>query len=115
VFENRVLRRLFGRKREAVVSWRRLHNVELHNLYASTNVIRVIKSRKMRWAGHVAPMGEMRNAYKILIVKPEGKRPLGRSVCRLEDNIRMDLRGRGWEGLDWIFIWLRIGINGRLL
>jgi hypothetical protein len=75
--ENRVLRRIFGRKEEEVVgSWRRLHNEELHNLYTSPNVSRVIKPRRMRWARHVAHMGEMRNAYNILVGKPEGNRPL---------------------------------------
>jgi hypothetical protein len=79
VFENRVLRRIFGPKREEVAGdWRRLHNEELHNLHASPNVIRVIKSKRMSWTGHVARMEEMRNAFKILIGKSEGKRPLGR-------------------------------------
>jgi len=79
VFENRVLRRIFGTKREEVVgSWRRLHNEELLNLYASPNIIRVMKSRRMIWVGYVAHMGEMRNVYKILVRKPKGKRPLGR-------------------------------------
>jgi hypothetical protein len=71
VFENRVLRRLFGPKRDEVTGdWRKLHNEELHNLYSSPNVIRIIKSRKMRWAGHVVRMGELRNAYRILMEKP---------------------------------------------
>jgi hypothetical protein len=75
VFENRDLRRIFGPKRDDVTGdWRKLHNEELHNLYSSPNIIRMIKSRRMRWAGHVARMGEMRNAYRILV----GKRPLGR-------------------------------------
>jgi hypothetical protein len=76
--ENRELRRIFGSKREEVVGgWRRLHNEELHNLYASSNIIRVIKSRRMRWVGHVAHTGEVKNAYKVLIGKPLGKRLLG--------------------------------------
>jgi len=76
-----------------VGGWRRLHNEKLHNFYTSPNIIRVIKSRRMRWVGHVAYMGEMRNAYKILFGKPEGKKLLGRPRCRWEDNIEMDL----WE------------------
>jgi hypothetical protein len=78
VFENRVLR-IFGPKRdEETGDWRKLHNEELHNLYSSPSIIRVIKSRRMRWAGNVTRMGEKRNAYGILVGKPEGKRPLGR-------------------------------------
>jgi hypothetical protein len=79
VFENRVLRRIFGPKRDDVTGeWRKLHNEELHNLYSSPDIIRQIKSRRMRWAGHVARMGEERKVYKVLVGKPEGKRPLGR-------------------------------------
>jgi hypothetical protein len=79
VIENRVLRRIFGPKGDEVTGgWRKLHNEELHNLYSSPSIIRVIKSRRMRWAGHAAQMGERRNAYRILVGKPEGKRPLGR-------------------------------------
>jgi hypothetical protein len=79
VFENRVLRRIFGPKREEVAGgWRRLHNEELHNLYTSPDVIRMIKSRRMSWARHIVCVGVMRNAYKILVGKPEGKRPRGR-------------------------------------
>jgi hypothetical protein len=79
VFENRMLRRIFGpRRNEVTGDWRKLHNEELHNLYSSPNIIRLIKSRRMRWAGHVARMGETRNAYRILVRKPEGKSPLGR-------------------------------------
>jgi hypothetical protein len=101
VFENRVLRRIFGPKRnEATGEWRRLHNEELNDLYSSPN-IRVIKSRRMRWAGHVAPLGEERVAYRILVGRPEGRRPLGRPRRRWEYNIKMDLQevGRG-HGLD---------------
>jgi hypothetical protein len=103
VFENRVLRRIFGPKRDEVTGgWRKLHNEELQNLYFSPSIIRMIKSRRMRWGGHVARMGEKRNAYRILVGKPEGKRPLGRPRCTWVDNIKMDLtRDRmGWNGLD---------------
>jgi hypothetical protein len=72
--------------------WRKLHNEELHNLYSSPNIIREIKSRRMRWAGHVARMGQTRNAYRILVGKPEGRRPLGRPRRRWVDIIKMDLR-----------------------
>jgi hypothetical protein len=92
VFENRVLRRIFGPKRDEVMGeWRQLHNKELHDLYSSLSIIRIIKSRRMRWAGHVSRMGEKRNAYRILLGKPEGKRPLGRPRRRWVDNIRMNL------------------------
>jgi hypothetical protein len=92
VFENRVLRRIFGPKREEVTGeWRRLHNEELNDLYSSPNIIRVIKSRRMRLAGHVTRMGEGRGAYRILVERPEGRRPLGRPRLRWEDNIKMDL------------------------
>jgi hypothetical protein len=103
VFENRVLRRIFGPKKDEVIrGWRKLHNEELHNLYCSPSVIRMIKSRSMRWAVHVARMGEKRNGYRILVGKPEGKRPLGRPRRRWEDNIKMDVREIGWGGVDWI-------------
>jgi hypothetical protein len=103
VFENRVLRRIFGPKRDEVTGeWRKLHNEELHNLYSSPNIIRQIKSRRMRWVGHVACMGEERNVYRVLMEKPEGKRPLGRQRHRWEDGIRMDLREIGWGSVDWI-------------
>jgi hypothetical protein len=93
VFENRVLRRIFVLKRDEVTGeWRKLHNEELHNLYSSPDIIRQVKSRRMRWAGHVARMGEERKVYKVLMGKPEGKRPLGRPRRRWEDRIRMDLR-----------------------
>jgi hypothetical protein len=78
VFENRVRRRIFGPKRDEVTGWRKLHNEELHNSYSSPSIIRMMKSRRIKWAGHVARMGEKRNAYRILVGKLEGKRPLGR-------------------------------------
>jgi hypothetical protein len=87
VSENRVLRRIFGPKREEDGSWRKLHNDELHNLYSSPNIVRVIKSRRMRRVGHVARMGEGTGVYRVLVGRPEGKRPLGRRRCRWEDNI----------------------------
>jgi hypothetical protein len=102
VSENRVLKRIFGLEREEVAGgWKRLHNEELHNLYASPNIIRVKKkSRRIRWAGHVARMGELRNAYNILVGNTEGQRPLERSRRRWEDNIRLDLNpGGSWEFL----------------
>jgi hypothetical protein len=99
VFENRVLRR--PKRDEVTGEWRKLHNEELHNLYSSL-IIRQIKSRRMRWAGHVARMGEERNVYKVLVRKPEGKRPLERPRHRWEDGIRMDLREIGLESVDWI-------------
>jgi hypothetical protein len=103
VFENRVLRRIFRPKRDEVTGgWRKLHNEELHNLYSSPSIITMIKSRRMRWAGHVARMGEKRNAYRILLGNPEGKRPLGRPKRRWVDNTKIDLREIGWEGGDWI-------------
>jgi hypothetical protein len=103
VFENGALRRIFGAKRDEVTGeWRKLHSEELHILYSSPNIIRQIKSRRIRWAGHVARMGEGRNVYKVFIGKPEGKRPLGRPRHRWEDGIRMDLREIGWGSVDWI-------------
>jgi hypothetical protein len=99
VFENRVLRGIFGPKRDEVRGeWRKLHNGELHNLSSSSDIIRQIKSRRMRWAGHVARMGEGRNVYRVLVGKPEGKRQLVRPRHRWEDEIKMDLREIGWWG-----------------
>jgi hypothetical protein len=95
VSENRVLRRIFGHKREEDGSWRKLHNDELHSLYSSPNIVRVIKSRRMRWAGHVARMVEGRGIYRVLVGRPEGKRPLGRPRRRWEDNIQIELRDIG--------------------
>jgi hypothetical protein len=100
VFENRVLRRIFGPK--VMGAWRKLHNEELHNLYSSPIIIRMNKSRRIRWAGYVARMGVKRDAYRILVGKPEGKRQLGRTRRRLVDNIKLDLREMGWAGMDWI-------------
>jgi hypothetical protein len=103
VFENRVLRRIFGPKRVEVRGrGRKLHNEELRDLYSSSSIIRIIKSRSMRWAGHVARMVEERNAYRLLVGNPEGKRPLGRPRCRWVDNIRMDLGEVEWGDMDWI-------------
>jgi hypothetical protein len=103
VFENKVLRRIFGPERDEVAGeWRRLHNMELYSLYSSPNIIRAIKSRRLRWAGHVARMGERRGVYRALVGKPEGRRPLGRTRRRWEDNIKMDLQEVGWGGMDWI-------------
>jgi hypothetical protein len=83
-------------KRDEVTGgWRKLHNEEIYNLYSSPSIIRMIKSRRMRWAGHVARMGLKRNAYRILVGNPEGKRPLGRPKRRWVDNIKMDLREIG--------------------
>jgi hypothetical protein len=103
VFENRVLRGIFGPKRDEVTGeWRRLHNKELYALYSSPNIIQVIKSRRLRWAGHVARVGEKRGAYRALVGKREGRRPLGRPRRRWEDNIKTDLREVGWRNIDWI-------------
>jgi len=92
VSENRVLKKVFGPKRDEVTGeWRKLHNEELNDLYSLPNIVRVVKSRQMRWAGHVARMGEDRVVQRVLLGKPEGKRPLGRPRRRWEDNIKMDL------------------------
>jgi hypothetical protein len=110
LFENRVLRRIFRSKREEMAGgWRRLHNEELRNLCHSPNVIREIKSRSIRWAGHVACMGKLKNAYRILAGKPEGKGTLGRPRGRWEDNIRTNLREIKWLRLETSgrFLWTR--------
>ncbi|KAJ4448759.1 hypothetical protein ANN_00150 [Periplaneta americana] len=103
VFDNKVLRKIFGAKRDEVTGeWSKLHNTELHALYSSPDIIRNLKSRRLRWAGHVARMGESRNAYRVLVGRPEGKRPLGRPRRRWEDNIKMDLREVGYDDRDWL-------------
>jgi hypothetical protein len=103
VFENGVLKRIFGPKRDEVTGeWRKLHNEKLNDLYSSPNSVRVIKLRRMRWAGHVARMGERRGACRVLVGKPEGKRLLGRHKCIWEDNIKMDFGEVGCAGMDWI-------------
>jgi hypothetical protein len=102
VFENRGLR-IFGPNRDGVMGgWRKLHNEELLNFYSSPSIIRIIKLRRIRWVGHVARMGEKRNVYKLLVGKPEGKRPLGRPRRRWMDNIKMDLLEIGLNVVDWI-------------
>jgi hypothetical protein len=99
VFENRVLRGVFGPKRDELTGeWRKLHNEELSGLYSLPNIVQVVKSRRMRWAVHVARMGEGRDVHRVLVGKPEGKRPLGRPRRRWEDNIRMDLQEVGGYG-----------------
>jgi hypothetical protein len=112
VFENRVLRRIFGPKGDEVTGeWRKMHNEELHNLYSSPDIIRQVKSRRIRWAGHVACMGEKRKLYDVSVGKPEGKRPLGRPRRKWEDRVRINLRETGlgvWIGFDW----LRTGTGG---
>ncbi|KAJ4442239.1 hypothetical protein ANN_12105 [Periplaneta americana] len=115
VFENKVLRKISVAKRDEVTGeWRKLHNTELHALYSSPDIIRNIKSRRLRWAGHVARMGESRNAYRVLVGRPEGKRPLGRPRRRWEDNIKMDLREVGYDDQNGLIL-LRIGPNGGLM
>jgi hypothetical protein len=94
--------------------WRKIRNEELHGLYSSPGIFRVVKARRMRWARHVARIGVVRDAYTILVGRPEGRRPLGRPRRRWEDNIKMDLREIGFGDVDWIH-WLRIGTGGRLL
>ena len=103
VFGNRVLRRIFGPRRDGVTGvWRKLHNEELNELYSSRNIVRVIKSRRLRWAGHVARMEEGRGVHKVLVGKSEGKRPLGRPRRRREDYLKMDLEEVGRGGGDWM-------------
>jgi len=105
MFENMVLRRIFGPRRdEATGEWRRLHNEELNDFYSSPNIVRVIKSRRMRWTGHVARMGEERGVYRVLVEKPEGRKPLGRHRLRWVDNIRTYLQEVGCGFMDWIWL-----------
>jgi len=111
VFENKVLRRVFGPKRDEVTrEWRKLHNEELRDPYSLPNIVRVLKSRRMRWEGHVARMAEGRGVHRVLVGEPEGKRPFGRPGLRWEDNIKMDLREVGGVETGWS--WLRIGTDG---
>jgi hypothetical protein len=103
VFENGVLRRIFGHKRDEVRGeWGKFYNEELNDLYCSTNIFRVIKSRRLRWTAHVLFMGERRGVYRVLVGKPERKRPLGRPRLRWEDNIKMDLQEVRYGDTDWI-------------
>ena len=102
VFENRVLRRIFGPRRDEVTGERRSHNKEIKDLYSSSNIVRVIKSRRMRWAGKLAHMGEERGVYRVFMGKPEGRRPLRRPRRRWGDNIRTDLQEVGCGYMDWI-------------
>ena len=98
MFENKVLGKIFGAKKDEITGeWRKLHNAELHALYSPPNIIRSLKSRRLRWAGHVARMEQSRNAYRVLVGKPEGKRLLGRPRRRWEDNTKMDLREVGCD------------------
>ena len=103
MFENRVLRIVFGPKRDEVTEeWRKLHNEELRDLYSLPNIVRVVKSRRVRWAGHVARMGQGRGVHSVMVGKPEGKRPLGRLRRRWEDNIKMDIQEVGGCCGDWM-------------
>ena len=103
VFENMVLRRILGPRTDEVTGeWRRLHNEELNDLYCSPNIVRVIKWRRMRWAGHVARMGVKRGVYRVLVGEPEGRRPLVRPRRRWVDNIRTDLQEVGCWYIDWV-------------
>jgi hypothetical protein len=97
-----VLSKIFVPKREVDGSWRKLHNDELHSLYSLPNIVRVIKSRRTKWTGHGARMAEGRGVYRVLVGRAKGKRPLGRPRHRWEDNIKMDLRERGFDGVNWI-------------
>jgi hypothetical protein len=116
IFENRLLRKICGPKREEDGSWRKLHNDELHSLCSSPNIVRVIKSKRMRWAGHVARMGEGRGVHRVLVGRLEDKRPLGRPMHRWKDNIKMDLKETGIHRANWIQlaqdrVWWRACVN----
>jgi len=112
VFENMVLGRIFGPRRDEVTGeWRRLHNYELNDLYSSPNIVRVIKSRRMRWAGYVARVGEESGVYRVLLGKPEGRRPLGRP--RLDEWILLGWISRRWNVVIWTGVgWPRIETGG---
>ena len=113
VFENRVLRKVFEPKRDGVTGeWRKLHNEELNDLCFLPNIVRVVKSRRMRWVGHVARMRKDRGVHRVLVGKPEGKRPSGRLRRRWEDNIKIFRKLEGVVGTGWS--WLRIGTGGGL-
>ena len=102
VFESRVLRRVFGPNRDEVTGeWRKLHNEELRDVYSLPNIVRVVKSRRMRWAGHVVRIVKGRDVHRVLVGKPEGNRPLGRPGCRWENNIKLDLQEVGGGG-NWM-------------
>ena len=111
MFENRVLRSVFGPKRDEVTGeWRKLHNEELSDLYSLPNIVRVVKSRRTRWAGHVTRKWEGRGVHRVLVGKPEGKRPSGRPRRRWEDNIKMDLQEVGGVvGTGWSCLWIGTG------
>jgi hypothetical protein len=103
MFENRVLRRMYGPKKDEVTrECRQLHNEELNDLYSLPNIVWVMKLRRMRWAGHVAHMGERGGVCRVLVEKPEDTEKLGKHRCRWEDNIKMDLQEVGWRGMDWV-------------
>jgi len=115
MFENKVLRKIFGSKRDEVtVKWRRLHNEELCDLYCWRNFIQVTKSRRIRWAGKVACMGESRGVYRVSEERPDKNRPLGRPRHRREDNIKINIEKMGW-GMWTGLIWLRIGTGSSRL
>jgi len=103
MYKNRVLRRIFEPKRDKVTGeWRKLHNEELNDLYCSHSIVRVIESRRIRWAGHVVRMVERRGVFRVFVGKPEVMSPLGRPRCRWEDNIKMNIQDVGCGGMDWI-------------
>ena len=115
VFESKVLRKTLEAKRDEISEeWRKLHNTELHALCSSPKLIRNLQSKRQRWAGHVARMEEFRNAYRVLMGRSDGKRPLGRPRRRWEDNIKMDLKEVGCDARNWMAL-LKIGTNGGLM